>query len=139
MVKKLTTLTTLLLLSYTTLSQVDTSRICFSYDVVKNISIELAQKDSLEAELQETNKLVTTYKSILSLQDSIIGTYEDRVLNYQDQILTLEEKDDLHTKEVTRLRDENSELTRKNKNLKTTAKILGGGLLGAIVALIIII
>jgi hypothetical protein len=48
-------------------------------------------------------------------------------------------QDSLHTEEVSRLKEENSELERKNKNLKTTVKILGGGLLGTLAALIILI
>jgi FtsZ-binding cell division protein ZapB len=55
------------------------------------------------------------------------------------QIQNLSEQDEIHTKEVKRLRGENNTLNRKNKNLKTTTKILGGGLLGTIVLLIVLI
>lgn len=79
------------------------------------------------------------YKSKISIQDSTISILEQKEVNYLDQIDNLTMQDSLHTKEVSRLKEENSELERKNKNLKTTVKILGGGLLGTLAALIILI
>jgi len=139
MVKRYTTSVILLLLSYATFSQTDTSNICLPYDIVQKISIELIQKDSLDKELQETQKLVTVYKNKISLQDSTISILEQKEINYLNQIDNFTLQDSLHTKEVSRLKKENSDLSEKNKNLKTTTKILGGGLLGAIVALILFI
>jgi len=139
MARKSKILVTLLLLSYTTFSQIDTSKICLPYNVVQNISIELIQKDSLENELYETQNLITVYKTKISFQDSTITLLEQKEENYLKQISNLTKQDSLHTKEVTRLREENTDLNRKNKNLKTTTKILGGGFLGAIAALIILL
>ena len=139
MVKRYTTSVILLLLSCATFSQIDTSDICLPYDIVQKISIELIQKDSLDKELQETQKLVTVYKNKISLQDSTISILEQKEINYLNQIDNFTLQDSLHTKEVSRLKKENSDLSEKNKNLKTTTKILGGGLLGAIVALILFI
>jgi hypothetical protein len=119
MVKKYGILITLLLLKFTILSQIDTNKVCFPYEVAKKISIELIQKDSLEAELHETQKILNVFNSKFILQDSIISTLE--------------------TKEKNELKDKNSSLTRKNKNLKTTAKILGGGFLGTLALLIVLI
>jgi len=79
------------------------------------------------------------YKSKISIQDSTISILEQKEVNYLDQIDNLTMQDSLHTEEVIRLKEENSELERKNKNLKTTVKILGGGLLGTLAALIILI
>jgi rRNA processing protein Krr1/Pno1 len=79
------------------------------------------------------------YKSKISIQDSTISILEQKEVNYLDQIDNLTMQDSLHTEEVSRLKEENSELERKNKNLKTTVKILGGGLLGTLAALIILI
>ena len=139
MVKKSKILITLLLLSFTTSSQIDTSKICLPYNVVKNISIELVQKDSLENELHETQTLITVYKSKVSLQDSTIQILEQKETNYLTQIDNLTKQDSIHTEEVTKLRGENSTLSRKNKNLKTTTKILGGGFLGALAFIIILL
>ena len=139
MVKKSAIYVILLLLSYTTFSQTDTNRICLPYDIVQKISVELIQKDSLEKELQETQTLMVLYKSKISIQDSTISILEQKEVNYLDQIDNLTMQDSLHTEEVSRLKEENSELERKNKNLKTTVKILGGGLLGTLAALIILI
>ena len=139
MVKRYLTLAILLLLSYVSLSQIDTSNICFPYNIVQKISIELIQKDSLESELHETQKLIQVFKSKVEIQDSIISTQDDKESNLLGQIQNLSEQDEIHTKEVKRLRDENNTLNRKNKNLKTTTKILGGGLVGTIVLLIVLI
>jgi len=139
MVKRYTTSVILLLLSYATFSQTDTSNICLPYDIVQKISIELIQKDSLDKELQVTQTLITVYKGKISLQDSTISILEQKEINYLNQIDNFTLQDSLHTKEVSRLKKENSDLSEKNKNLKTTTKILGGGLLGAIVALILFI
>jgi chromosome segregation ATPase len=139
MVKRYLTLAILLLLSYVSLSQIDTSSICFPYNIVQKISIELIQKDSLESELHETQKLIQVFKSKIEIQDSIISTQDDKESNLLGQIQNLSEQDEIHTKEVKRLRGENNTLNRKNKNLKTTTKILGGGLLGTIVLLIVLI
>jgi len=139
MVKRYLTLAILLLLSYVSLSQIDTSSICFPYNIVQKISIELIQKDSLESELHETQKLIQVFKSKVEIQDSIISTQGNKEINLLGQIKNLKEQDKIHTEEVDRLRDENNTLDRKNKNLKTTTKILGGGLLGTIVLLIVLI
>ena len=139
MAKKSTISVILLLLSYTIFSQTDTNRICLPYDMVQKISIELIQKDSLEKELQETQKLVTIFNTQISFQDSIILILEQKEINYLNQIDNLTIQDSLHTEEVIRLKEKNSELERKNKNLKTTIKILGGGLLGTLTVLIILI
>jgi hypothetical protein len=137
MVKKSAIFVILLLLSYTTFSQTDTNRICLPYDIVQKISIELVQKDSLEKELQETQTLMVLYKSKISIQDSTISILEQKEVNYLNQIDNLTIQDSLHTEEVSRLKKENIDLSEKNKNLKITTKILGGGLLGALTALIL--
>jgi hypothetical protein len=107
--------------------------------MVQKISVELIQKDSLEKELQETQKLVTIFNTKISFQDSTIILLGQKEVNYLNQIDNLTIQDSLHTEEVIRLKEKNSELERKNKNLKTTIKILGGGLLGTLTALIILI
>jgi len=77
------------------------------------------------------------YKSKISIQDSTISILEQKEVNYLNQIDNLTIQDSLHTEEVSRLKKENIDLSEKNKNLKITTKILGGGLLGALTALIL--
>lgn len=125
-------LITLLLLSYTTLSQIDTNRICFPYHIVQNISIELLQKDSLEFELVETQYLVTTLVEKSKTQDSLISNLEKQEENYISQIDNLSQQDTLHTQEISRL-------YKTNKRLKLVSKILGGGFIGTLLILIIFI
>tara|TARA_R110000823_G_scaffold304926_2_gene426732 strand:+ start:616 stop:1035 length:420 start_codon:yes stop_codon:yes gene_type:complete len=139
MVIKYKILAILLLLNYTTFSQIDTTNICLPYETVQKIVIELIQKDSLKAELQETQKLIEVLNVKISYQDSTILIIEQKETNYLSQINNLTLQDSLHTKEVARLRQENIDLSKKNGNLKTTTKILGVGLLGTLVALIIFI
>jgi hypothetical protein len=54
--------------------------------MVQKISVELIQKDSLEKELQETQKLVTIFNTQISFQDSIILILEQKEINYLNQI-----------------------------------------------------
>jgi hypothetical protein len=139
MVIKYKILAILLLLNYTTFSQIDTTNICLPYETVQKIAIELIQKDSLKAELQETQKLVEIFNVKISYQDSTILILEQKETNYLSQINNLTLQDSLHTEEVARLRQENIDLSKKNENLKTTTKLLGVGFLGTLAALIIFI
>jgi hypothetical protein len=75
--------------------------------MVQKISVELIQKDSLEKELQETQKLVTIFNTKISFQDSIILILEQKEINYLNQIDNLTIQDSLHTEEVIRLKEKN--------------------------------
>jgi hypothetical protein len=58
MLTKLKISIVLLLLSLTSFSQKDTSRICFSYSKAKLIALDLVRGDSAIAELKIANKLI---------------------------------------------------------------------------------
>jgi hypothetical protein len=135
MVKKLRILVVLLLLSLTSFSQKDTSKICFSLDKAKLIAIDLIRGDSAISELKVINKLVWQLNEKISIQDSIITLYIDKEQNYitqinnynkiiikKDEIITSSEKDII-------------KLTRKNNNLKSVIKWLGGGFLASILTI----
>lgn len=136
MVKKLKTLLVLLLLSSTSFSQKDTSKICFSYDKAKRIAIDLVKGDSAIAELKVVNTLVYQLNEKIEAQDSLIVLYIEKEKNYNNQIDNYKkiviEKD----KNITGLEKDINNLTRKNTNLKSGLKWLGGGFVASVLTII---
>ena len=133
MKNKLKTLIILLLLSFTSLSQVDTNRICFSYDVVRAISIDLLKCDSISSELKYTENILKIVEIRSALKDETIELLLQKNINYGMVIGTYEQKEKIYKTREKELIEENTTLTRKNKNLKTglmvsstTTTILGG-------------
>ena len=66
MIRKLKTLVITLLLSSTTFSQKDTSKICFDYKIAQSIITDLVKGDAAIEELKKTQELV------LQLNETII-------------------------------------------------------------------
>jgi hypothetical protein len=139
MVTKLKTLIILLLLSSTTFSQTDTSRICFPYSKARRIAIDLVKGDSAIAELKVVNKMVWQLNQQISTQDSIITLYKSKEENYISQIdnykKVVVKKDEI----ITGLEKDVTKLTNQNKNLKTGIKWLGGGFVASLIAVITLI
>jgi len=135
MVKKLRILVVLLLLSLTSFSQKDTSKICFSYNKAKLIAIDLVKGDSAIAELKVVNKLVWQLNEKISIQDSTITLYIDKEQNYIIQISDynkiIVKKDEI----ITGLKSDITKLTRKNNNLKSALKWLGGGFVASLLTI----
>ena len=135
MLTKLKILIVLLLLSLTSFSQKDTSKICFSYDKAKLIAIDLAKGDSAIAELKVVNKLVWQLNEKISTQDSIITLYIVKEQNYISQINNYDKiivkKDEI----ITGLESDITKLSRKNNQLKSTLKWLGGGFLASLLTI----
>jgi len=135
MATKLRILIVLLLLSLTSFSQKDTSKICFSYDKVKLIAIDLVRGDSAIAELKLTNKLVWQLNEKISTQDSIITLYIAKEQNYIGQINNYDKiivkKDEI----ITGLESDVTKLTRKNNSLKSALKWLGGGFIASLLTI----
>ena len=135
MATKLRILIVLLLLSLTSFSQKDTSKICFSYDKVKLIAIDLVRGDSAIAELKLTNKLVWQLNEKINTQDSIITLYIAKEQNYISQINNYDKiivkKDEI----ITGLESDVTKLTRKNNNLKSALKWLGGGFVASLLTI----
>jgi len=135
MVKKLRILVVLLLLSLTSFSQKDTSKICFSYNKAKLIAIDLVKGDSAIAELKVVNKLVWQLNEKISIQDSTITLYIDKEQNYIIQISDynkiIVKKDEI----ITGLESDVTKLTRKNNNLKSVLKWLGGGFVASLLTI----
>ena len=139
MATKLRILIVLLLLSLTSFSQKDTSKICFSYDKVKLIAIDLVRGDSAIAELKLTNKLVWQLNEKISTQDSIITLYIAKEQNYIGQINNYDKvivkKDEI----ITGLESDVTKLSRKNNRLKSGLKFLGGGFVASLLVIVTLV
>jgi hypothetical protein len=139
MAKKLRILIVLLLLSLTSFSQKDTSKICFPYSKAKQIAIDLVRGDSALAELKLTNKLVWQLNEKISTQDSIITLYIAKEQNYIGQINNYDKiivkKDEI----ITGLESDVTKLSRKNNQLKSGLKFLGGGFVASVLVIVTLI
>ena len=136
MTKKLKILLVLLLLNLTTFSQKDTNRVCFPYSTARQIAIDLVRGDSALAELKTANVLVWQLNKKVEAQDSLISLYAERENNYIKQISNYEniviEKDKI----ITGLEKNVTVLTRKNNNLKSGLKWLGGGFVASVLTIV---
>ena len=136
MLTKLKILIVLLLLSLTSFSQKDTSKICFSYNKAKQIAIDLVRGDSAITELKITNKLVWQLNEKISTQDSTITLYIVKEQNYISQINNYDKISTKKDEIITGLEKDVTKLTKKNNRLKTGLKYLGGGFVASILTII---
>jgi len=127
------------LLSFISFSQKDTTRICLEYPVAQKIAIELIQKDSIQSELNITNKILKETQTQSQIKDSVIISFEKKVIEYNAESKILSEKEKLHLDKINNLEENNTSLTKKNKRLKTLSQWLGGGLVATLTTLIAII
>ena len=135
MLTKLKISIVLLLLSLTSFSQKDTSKICFSYNKAKLIAIDLVKGDSAVAELKVVNKLVWQLNEKISIQDSTIILYIDKEQNYITQISDHNKIIVKKNEIITGLESDVTKLTRKNNNLKSALKWFGGGFVASILTI----
>ena len=136
MLTKLKISIVLLLLSLTSFSQKDTSKICFSYSKAKQIAIDLVRGDSAIAELKITNKLVWQLNEKISTQDSTITLYIVKEQNYISQINNYDKISTKKDEIISGLEKDVTKLTKKNNRLKTGLKYLGGGFVASILTII---
>ena len=136
MLTKLKISIVLLLLSLTSFSQKDTSKICFSYNKAKQIAIDLVRGDSAIAELKITNKLVWQLNEKISTQDSTITLYIVKEQNYISQINNYDKISTKKDEIITGLEKDVTKLTKKNNRLKSGLKYLGGGFVASILTII---
>jgi len=136
MLTKLKILIVLLLLSLTSFSQKDTSKICFSYSKAKQIAIDLVRGDSAITELKITNKLVWQLNEKIITQDSTITLYIVKEQNYISQINNYDKISTKKDEIITGLEKDVTKLTKKNNRLKTGLKYLGGGFVASILTII---
>ena len=136
MLTKLKISIVLLLLSLTSFSQKDTSKICFSYNKAKQIAIDLVRGDSAITELKITNKLVWQLNEKISTQDSTITLYIVKEQNYISQINNYDKISTKKDEIITGLEKDVTKLTKKNNRLKTGLKYLSGGFVASILTII---
>ena len=136
MLTKLKISIVLLLLSLTSFSQKDTSKICFSYSKAKQIAIDLVRGDSAIAELKIINKLVWQLNEKISTQDSTITLYIVKEQNYISQINNYDKISIKKDEIITGLEKDVTKLTKKNNRLKTGLKYLSGGFVASILTII---
>ena len=136
MLTKLKILIVLLLLSLTSFSQKDTSKICFSYSKAKQIAIDLVRGDSAITELKITNKLVWQLNEKINTQDSTITLYIVKEQNYISQINNYDKISTKKDEIITGLEKDVTKLTKKNNRLKSGLKYLGGGFVASILTII---
>jgi hypothetical protein len=136
MLTKLKISIVLLLLSLTSFSQKDTSKICFSYSKAKQIAIDLVRGDSAITELKITNKLVWQLNEKISTQDSTITLYIVKEQNYISQINNYDKISTKKDEIISSLEKDVTKLTKKNNRLKTGLKYLGGGFVASILTII---
>ena len=136
MLTKLKISIVLLLLSLTSFSQKDTSKICFSYSKAKQIAIDLVRGDSAIAELKITNKLVWQLNEKINTQDSTITLYIVKEQNYISQINNYDKISTKKDEIITGLEKDVTKLTKKNNRLKSGLKYLGGGFVASILTII---
>ena len=139
MATKLRILIVLLLLSLTSFSQKDTSKICFPYSKAKQIAIDLVKGDSALAELKVVNKLVWQLNEKIDTQDSIITLYVAKEQNYIAQITNYEKINVVKDKIITGLEGDVEKLNRKNERLKKGLKWIGGGFVASILTIITLV
>jgi len=88
------------------------------------------------AELKVVNKLVYQLNEKIDSQDSIIVLYTEKEKNYSSQIDSYEKISDKKDKIITGLKKDVTDLTRKNNNLKSGIKWLGGGFVASVLTII---
>jgi hypothetical protein len=136
MARKLKILIVLLILSSKSFSQIDTNKLCFSYNTAKLIAIDLIKGDSAVAELKITNSMVWQLNEKTNIQDSIITLYVNKEDNYIAQLKNTEKINTVKDKIISELESDVSKLTRKNNRLKNGIKWLGGGFVASILTII---
>ena len=136
MVDKLKILLIILLLSSTSFSQKDTSKLCLDYKVAKQVAIDLVRGDLALAELEQTNILLDQLTFKFSQQDSIINVYKDKDANCLSQINNYDKIREQNNIMINGLEKDVDNLKKQNKNLRKTTTILGAGFLGVLVSVI---
>ncbi len=114
---KLKILISLLLLSLTSFSQIDTSKVCLPYQTAKKVAIDLIEGDKAKVELYLTKQILQDTEKKVSLQDSITSICEEKVIICTTQLAL---KDQIIEKQT----QEAETLAKKNKRLIITRKIL---------------
>lgn len=129
----------IILLSFTSFSQKDTSRICLPYHTAKLIAIDLVRLDSLSNELKELNSILDIRNNEIRIKDSLINFNEKLVIEQKSEVKILTEKEKNHLDKIAKLEANTTTLENNNKNLRTATQVLGGGFIGLFTAFLTVI
>ena len=99
------------------------------YKTAQNVAKDLIQCDAIRAELNETNQLVSHQRSLISLKDSVISTYHEKTINYQNQITQYNQIITNQNIMVSQLETENDSLNEKLSFYQTATGYITGGLI----------
>lgn len=95
----------------------------------------MVQGDSVKAELTQTKQILQVTQDKVKAQDTIIVSFEKKDILHKSEVQILELKEEIYKEKIKELKSTNDGLVRKNNRLKTTAQILGGGLIGTLAVL----
>lgn len=132
-------LAVILLLSLTASSQVDTNRVqqvCMPIGTAQKIAADLIRLDSVTAEIENTQAILQKTEQKVSIQDSLIAVYKERVLTYQKEIAVQSIRFNTCSQRITVVEKEVVKLASKNKVLKNWLTGVGGGLIVSVGLLI---
>ena len=133
-----------LLLSLTLFSQTDTNNkqqptVCIPQSIAQKIAVDLLRLDSVSVELTTTQQVLRKTETKVAKQDSVIQTYLEKIQTYQKESVDQTERYKTCTGRVTKLEEDITTLTEKNRKLKNLAKGLGGGLVTSLGTLVLLI
>lgn len=122
-----------LLLSLTLFSQTGTNNkqepvVCIPQSTAQKIAMDLLRLDSVSVELKSTQDVLRKTEGKVTKQDNIIQTYIDKVKVYEKESAAQTERYETCAGRVTKLEEDLTTLTEKNRKLKNLAKGLGAGL-----------
>jgi hypothetical protein len=118
MTNKLKILIIFLLLSFTSLSQIDTNKICFEYSTVQDISRDLIRYDSTIIELEYLRNVLDLERKTLSFKNQQIEILTSKNINCYSMLDSYKEKESIYIKREKELIEINNILTSKNTKLK---------------------
>jgi wobble nucleotide-excising tRNase len=136
MIRKLKTLVITLILSSTTFSQKDTSKICFDYKIAQSIVTDLVKGDAAIEELKKTQELVLQLNETIIEKNSVINDYIKKDSTCIKQVSTFTELKQKQDNIIFGLEKDVESLKKENQNLKTGIKWVGGGFVGVLISLL---
>lgn len=131
--KKLIVFAVTMLLSLTAFSQTDTTIVCLPTTVARQIAIDLAKCDSIQADLTQTQKILKSAEETSAAKDIVISEQVKKIKSQAAQIAAYEESEKKHKKLEGKLRKDLDSANSQAKFFKDgftissiVATVLGG-------------
>ena len=124
-----------LLLSLTAFSQKGTNKeqlICIPQSTAQKIAVDLIRLDSTTVELKNTQTILHKTERKVLEQDSLMLIYKEKVLTYEKEIASQNERFNTCSSKVTELEGDVADLAKKNGNLKKWLTGIGGGFVASV-------